>query len=180
MDNVLERVKNHPFSVILLDEIEKACSEVINLFLHILDEGIITDSHGNKVSFKNTIIIMTSNIGSDRENIGFNKKQKDDKELQNILSTPFVNRINKVLYFKSIEKDDIHSILKSKLNDIKLKYRKNNIKITVNKKVLEKIIDDSKYDVYGARMASKMLEDKIDEIVIDGILNGKRCVTIKI
>ena len=180
VDNVLERVKNHPFSVILLDEIEKACSEVINLFLHILDEGIITDSHGNKVSFKNTIIIMTSNIGSDRENIGFNKKQKDDKELQNILSTPFVNRINKVLYFKSIEKEDIHSILKSKLNDIKLKYRKNNIKITVNKKVLEKIIDDSKYDVYGARMASKMLEDKIDEIVIDGILNGKRCVTIKI
>jgi ATP-dependent Clp protease ATP-binding subunit ClpA len=179
VDNVLEKVKNNPFSIVLLDEIEKACNEVINLFLQILDEGIITDSHGNKISFKNTIIIMTSNVGSDKEDIGFNNNGKSDKELQNILSTPFVNRINKVLYFKNLEKEDIYAILASKLKEIKDKYKRNNIKIHMSKKVLDDIVNNSKYENFGARNASKLLEDKIDEIVIDGILAGKSSVYVK-
>lgn len=178
VENVLEKIKTNPFCVLLLDEVEKACNEVINLFLQILDEGIITDSHGNKVSFKNTIIIMTSNVGSYNESIGFNN-DKNNNELHDILSTPFINRINKIVRFKDLEKDDIYNILLNKISDIKVKYQKNNIKILINKKILNEIIDKSDISNYGARKACKMLEDKIDDIVIEEILKGKNEVYIK-
>ena len=177
-DNVLEKVKNNPFCLLLLDEIEKACNEVINLFLQILDEGVITDSHGNKVSFRNTIIIMTSNIGSEKDNIGFNNK-KNDIEIRNILSIPLVNRINKVFNFNNLNEDVLRKILLCKVKTIKEKYQKNNISICISKKVIDEIISKSEYEVYGARHASKLLEEKIDDFVIEGILNGKDKVSIK-
>ena len=95
-DSMVEKVTNNPYSIILLDEIEKASQEVINVFLSILDEGIITNSHGEKINFKNTIIFMTSNINL-KEYIGFNKNTNKRDDLHNILSTPFVNRINKII-----------------------------------------------------------------------------------
>ena len=177
-DNVLEKVKNNPFCLLLLDEIEKACNEVINLFLQILDEGVITDSHGNKVSFRNTIIIMTSNIGSEKYNIGFNNK-KNDIEIRNVLSIPLVNRINKVFNFNNLNEDVLRKILLCKVKVIKEKYQKNNISICISKKVIDEIINNSEYEVYGARHASKLLEEKIDDFVIEGILNGKDKVSIK-
>ena len=178
-DNVLEKVNNNPFCILLLDEIEKACNEVINLFLQILDEGVITNSHGNKVSFRNTIIIMTSNIGSEKDNIGFNNK-KNDIEIRNILSIPLVNRINKVFNFNNLNEDVLRKILACKVKVIKEKYQKNNISICISKKVIDEIISKSEYEVYGARHASKLLEEKIDDFVIEGILNGKDKVYIKV
>ena len=148
------------------------------MFLQILDEGVITDSHGNKVSFRNTIIIMTSNIGSEKDNIGFNNK-KNDIEIRNVLSIPFVNRINKVFQFNNLDKDTLRKILLNKVKDIKKKYRKNNISIYISKKVIDEIINKSEFEVYGARHASKLLEEKIDDLVIDGILDGKDKVYIK-
>ena len=178
-DNVLEKVNNNPFCILLLDEIEKACNEVINLFLQILDEGVITNSHGNKVSFRNTIIIMTSNIGSEKDNIGFNNK-KNDIEIRNVLSIPLVNRINKVFNFNNLNEDVLRKILACKVKVIKEKYQKNNISICISKKVIDEIISKSEYEVYGARHASKLLEEKIDDFVIEGILNGKDKVYIKV
>ena len=178
-DNVLEKVKNNPFCIILLDEIEKACSEVINLFLQIFDEGVITDSHGNKVSFRNTIIMMTSNIGSEKDNIGFNNK-KNDIEIRNILSIPFVNRINKVFNFNNLDKENLRKILLNKSKVIKEKYQKNNISIYISKKVIDEIIKKSDFEVYGARHACKLLEEKIDDLAIEGILKGKDKVYIKV
>ncbi len=176
-DNVVEKIKNNPFCILLLDEIEKSCNEVINLFLQILDEGVITDSHGNKVSFRNTIIIMTSNIGSEKDNIGFNNK-KNDIEIRNVLSIPLVNRINKVFNFNNLNEDVLRKILLYKVKVVKEKYQKNNISICISKKVIDDIISKSEYEVYGARHASKLLEEKIDDLVIDGILDGKDKVYI--
>jgi len=178
VDNVLEKVKNDPFSIILLDEIEKSCSEVINLFLQALDEGFIMDSHGNKVSFKNTIIIMTSNIGSEKENIGFNNN-KSDLEIRNILSTSFVNRINKVIKFNSLKEDDVLNILKERYQTLKTKYKENDIILHFNKKVIDEIIKKCEYEVYGARRATKMLDDKIDDMVIEKMLKGEKEIFIK-
>ena len=178
-DNVLEKVKNQPFSIILLDEIEKACSQVINLFLQILDEGIINDSHGNKVSFKNTIIIMTSNIGFNKDNIGFNERENNNAELNNVLSTPFVNRINKVLYFNCLKKDDVLEIIKNRIKNIKKKYKEYNVKINLDNKSIEKIIHDGEYNKYGARKIISLLEDKIDDLVINEILKGNCEILIK-
>jgi len=177
MDNVLEKIKNHPFCILLLDEIEKACSEVLNLFLQILDEGMICDSHGNKVNFKNTIIIMTSNIGSEKNNIGFDKK-KNDLEIRNILSTPFVNRISKIFEFKNLDYDDIKKILLNKVKDLKTKYQNNHLNLHVSGKLIDHIIEDSNYETYGARHATKLLEEKLDDLIIDGILKQQEEIYI--
>ncbi len=166
--NVLEEVKSNPYSIILLDEIEKACKEVINLFLQVLDEGVLTDSHGNKVSFNNTIIIMTSNLDFEKENIGFSKEKKYMDN--SIFSIPFINRVNMICKFNSLNKEDILNILKNYLRNIKKEYKDKGINISLPSKELNKIIIDSEYSIYGARHAIKLLEDKIDEIVINSLL----------
>lgn len=177
-DNVLEKIKNNPYSILLLDEIEKAHSDVINLFLSILDEGEILDTHGNKVSFRNTIIIMTSNIRSNIENIGFNKSLDKEEEIRNVLSTVFVNRINRICYFNNLSEESIKLIIKNKIKEIINKYKEYNIKITVSNILINNIIKEIDYFSYGARKINKVLEDKIDNIVINGILNNKKIIKI--
>ena len=177
-DNVLEKVKNNPYSILLLDEIEKAHLDIVNLFLGILDSGEITDSHGNKVNFRNTIIIMTSNIKSDMDNIGFNHRLNKEEDIRNILSTSFVNRINKICYFNNLDEDSIRLIIKNKVKDILSKYRSYNIKIAINSNLIDDLIKEIDYYHYGARKVSKVLEDKIDNLVIDGILNNKKMIKI--
>ena len=176
-DNVLEKVKNNPYSIILLDEIEKAHQDVINVFLSILDEGIIEDTHGNKVNFKNTLIIMTSNIKSDIDNIGFNNNGKDNN-LRNSLSTEFVNRINKICYFNDIDIDNIKKIIRNKIKELTKKYQKYNIKITIGNKIINDIVKEIDYSNYGARKINKAIEDKVDDLVINGIINNKRTIKI--
>ena len=177
-ENVLEKVKNNPFCILLLDEIEKSSKEVINLFLQILDEGIITDAKGNKVSFKNTIIIMTSNIGSDKESIGFNKIEQKENEIRNILSTIFVNRINKICYFKKLTKENIKMIIKNRIKNLINKYEKYNIKIQITEKIINSFINSSDYEIYGARKINKIIEEKMDDLVIEGLLNNKKEIII--
>ena len=177
-DNVLEKVKNDPYSIILLDEIEKAHINVVNLFLNVLDEGVISDSKGNKVSFKNTIIIMTSNIKSEYDNIGFNKNNDKEEDIRNVLSTAFVNRINKICYFNNLTIDDIRLIIKSKIKEIVSKYHKYDIKVRIDDKLINDLINESDYFHYGARRLNKIIEDKIDNLVIDGIFNNKKRIKI--
>ncbi len=165
VDTVLEKVKNNPYCIILLDEIEKACSEVINLFLQILDEGIITDSHGSKVHLENTIIIMTSNIGCEKENIGFFNRENNN-EIRNVLSTALVNRINTICNFNKLEREDINLIIKKHLKELKTKYHNNHIKVNI-----DDIVNKSEYEIYGARKALKLLEEKVDDILINVFLN---------
>lgn len=176
--NVIERIKNNPHSIILLDEIEKAHPDIISLFLSILDDGEINDSHGNLVNFKNTIIIMTSNIKSDNDSIGFNNNLDKESDIRNILSTSFVNRINKIVYFNNLNEGIIRLIIKNKIKDIIKKYNKYNIKIAINNDLINSLIQEVDYYHYGARKINKVLEDKIDNIVIDGIINNKKLIRI--
>lgn len=178
-DNILEKIKNNPYCVLLLDEIEKAHTDVINLFLSILDEGIITDAHGNKINMKNTIIIMTSNIKSESDNIGFNKNNDKEEDIRNILSTAFVNRINKIIYFNELDEENIKKIIKNKIKEIVNKYKKYDIKIKINNILVDNLLKESDYYHYGARKINKMLEDKIDNLVINSILKKEKEILIK-
>lgn len=177
--NVLEEVRNNPFSVILLDEIEKASPEVLNLFLQILDEGHIKDSSGKKICFQHTTIIMTSNIGFGKEDIGFCKDTSTiDSKLKEFLSVEFLNRIDEILIFEQLTEDVIRKILDKKIKEVKNKFLEKGITLKIRKKVIDEIVELSNYKEYGARKLDKILESKVDSLVIDEILMGKKEVVI--
>ena len=177
--NILEDVRNNPFSVILLDEIEKASPEVLNLFLQILDEGYIKDSTGKKICFQHATIIMTSNIGFGKEEIGFCKDSSSvNSKLKEFLSVEFLNRIDEVMIFEQLTDEVIRKILDKKIKEVKDKFLEKGITLKIGKKVIEEIIELSNYREYGARKLDKILESKVDSIVIDEILDGKNNVMI--
>ncbi len=178
--NVLEMVKDNPYSVILLDEIEKASIEVINLFLQILDEGVCKNSKGEEIRFDNTIIIMTSNIGCNKINIGFNDNRETltFDSIKDFLGIEFVNRINKVIYFKDMDYNSIKCLVKNKLNDMKSFYSNEGISLNIPNGVIVDVINKSQYDKFGARRIDKIIEDEIEGFVIDQIIDGKTQVTL--
>ena len=178
--NVFEEVKDKPYSVILLDEVEKACKEVLNLFLQILDEGKIKDSKKNTIRFDNTIIIMTSNLGIDNKNIGFNKTKEEGnfKELQNFFGIEFLNRITNIIYFNKLNEKDINKIVNKKILELKNKYKDKEIKFTINKKIQDELIKLCEYEKYGARKVDKVISDYLENIIIDNIINGTSNIKI--
>lgn len=179
-NTVLDEVKNNPYSVILIDEIEKASPNVLNLFLQILDEGFLTSSNHLKVYFNHTIIIMTSNITSNMKAIGFKEENSNIKnKLNNILSIEFLNRINHIIQFNDLDEEIVRKIIIKELNNIKKKFKEQDIKLQIENNVIDEILKLLDYEVSGARGIKTILEDKIDSIVIDNILNGINKVNIK-
>ncbi len=176
--NILEEIKNKPYSVILLDEIEKAHPQVINLFYQILDDGLIKDSKGNTIKFNNNIIIMTSNIGYEKNNVGFNNKAESAvlNELKNELSLPFVNRIDNIILFNHLTEENIRNIIKNKINVLKKKYA--NVTIKIGKNVVNEIVELSNYYDFGARKVDKIIKSKLENVIIDSILDNKSTVFI--
>ncbi len=178
--NVLDQIRLHPHAVILLDEIEKANPRVMNLFLQALDEGFMTSSSGVKVRFDHTTIIMTSNIGFGRESIGFCHDERSVlSKLKEFLSIEFINRLDEVIVFRSLEKEDILKIVDKKLKEVKMHFKKQGITLTIQKKVASEIVELSKYSEFGARKIDKIIEEKIDKIVIDSLIQGENKVSIK-
>ena len=180
-NTIIEQIKSKPHAVILLDEIEKAHESVINLFLQALDEGIITSSNGETINLNNTTIIMTSNIGFNKNNVGFNKNENNRvmQELKQILSKEFLNRINHIVIFNSLTKKNIEKILNKKINKLRVIYStKSAIDIKISKKIINSIIEESEYSTFGARRIDKIIEEKIDNLVIDSIIAGKKEVKI--
>lgn len=179
-NSILESVKNNPFSVILIDEIEKSSNAFIDLFLQILDEGFITDSKSDKIYFKHAIIIFTSNITSNINTIGFNQIQ--DKvildKLKNILKIEFINRITHIIQFNELTKDNIKDIINKNILKIRKRLKQQDITINIDKNFVNKIIELSNYNLYGARNINTILERNIDNLVIDSILNNKKKVKI--
>ena len=177
--NILEEIKNKPYSLLILDEIEKAHPNIINLFLQILDNGKIKDSKGNIVRFDNVIIIMTSNIGFNEEAIGFNKNEnKVITKLKENFSIPFINRIDNILIFDSLTKENILTLIEQKIINIKRKYLKN-IDLKIDKKVYEEIVKESNYKEFGARKIDKIIKDKIESQIIDKIINQNKKIYIE-
>ena len=176
--NILEEIKNKPYSVLILDEIEKAHPNVINLFLQILDNSKIKDSKGAWVRFDNVTIIMTSNIGFNEENIGFKKSENQIiQKLKENFSIPFINRIDNILIFEKLKKENIKELVNKKIFNIKRKYL--NLKLNIDENVIESIIKESNYEEFGARKIDKIIKEKIENQIIDNIINKKEELDIK-
>ena len=171
---ILEEIRNKPFSVLILDEIEKANQSIINLLFQILDEGVIKDSKGVEVNFSNVIIIMTSNVGFNEINVGFNKNIDNLSKLKEQFSLPFINRIDNIVYFNHLEEDDIKLLINKKIKSLKDKYKKKSVNVKIGKNVIEEIVNLSNYNEFGARKIDKIIKDKIENIVIDKIINDKK------
>lgn len=176
--NVLEEIRNKPYSVLLLDEIDKANKNVINLFYQILDEGMVRDAKGNVVRFDNVVIIMTTNVGVNNNSMGFNKGSRGDNfsKLKDYFGVSFVNRIDNVVMFNKLNRDDILKIVLMHIDKLKNKYK--DIDINVSDKCIDCIVDGSSYLDYGARRIDKIISNKIEKIVIDKIINNEKEVII--
>ena len=179
--NILELIRNKPYSVLILDEIEKSDPNIINLFFQILDDGKIKDSCGREVRFDNVTIIMTSNIGFNDIEIGFNKKNNDVviSKLKEYFSLPFINRIDNTVIFNKLNYDNIEKITKKKLNELKLKYLKKNIKLRFSSDLIREIIDESNYEEFGARKIDKVIKERVENEIIEKVLDGKNNILIK-
>ncbi len=176
--NVFESIKDNPFTVLIVDEVEKANSSVINLFYQILDDGKIKDSKGEDIYFNNTIIIMTSNIGYTKNGIGFNNI-KTNNELKETFSIPFINRIDNIINFNYITEDVIKNIIIDKLKQIVDKYKLKKIKVKINNNVIDELVNKSNYKEYGARKISKLIKIEIEDIIINELLNENTNIYIK-
>ena len=183
-----EKVRRKPYSLILFDEIEKAHPDVLNILLQILEDGILTDSHGRTVDFKNTVIIMTSNIGArlitEKKTLGFKNEDmqsdaKDTKkdvlaELKKQLKPEFINRIDEVVVFNKLGREDLKQIVDLMLKETLERLEKRNISVKVEDKIKDLIIDKGTDLLYGARPLRRamqnILEDKIAEEILDGNL----------
>ena len=165
-----EAVRRNPYSIVLFDEIEKAHPEVLNLLLQILDDGRITDSNGRTVDFKNTIIIMTSNLGSEYALEG--KNDLVMKELQDTFKPEFINRIDEVIIFKPLSKEVIHEILDKIIKEIETRLSDKNIKLNLTDACKNYLIDIG-YDVnYGARPLKRTVSRTIETMLAEKIIDG--------
>lgn len=183
-----EKVKNNPFSVILFDEIEKAHKDVFNLLLQILDEGHLTDSFGRKVNFTNTLIIMTSNIGAKRVSdfgagVGFETStsgaQKDEakrtmirKELKKQFAPEFLNRIDDIVMFNSLNKDALKQIINIEISKLTKRLNDKNYLINFDDSVIEHIFELNHQEEYGARPIKRIIQNLCEDFLSDEILKG--------
>lgn len=168
---VFDKVRNHPHSIILLDEVEKASKSVVRLFLQILDEGVIHDSLGREIDFNNSIIFMTSNLGMTSNSIGFNSNDSYKQNLRDFFSIEFLNRIDKICIFNSMNDRDIKKIVCSELEKIKSKY--SNLDITFSEDKILDLVEKTNYLEYGARRVKKVIEDEVESRLVNYILEGK-------
>jgi ATP-dependent Clp protease ATP-binding subunit ClpC len=176
--NVFEQIKDNPHSLILLDEIEKASPDVINIFLQILDEGIAKNSKGEEINFRNTIIIMTSNIGCEKRKLGFNNNKNKNTDINQILGISFVNRINKIIFFNQMDEETVLKIIRNKINILRKKYKDKNINLTISRNIEQEIKKLCEYETYGARKIDKVIYNNLENIIIDNIYNGNKDIKI--
>ena len=180
-----EAVRRNPYSIVLFDEIEKAHRDVLNILLQILDDGRITDSQGRTVDFKNTIIIMTSNLGSDYIlNNDDNVEESVMRELKSNFKPEFINRIDEIIIFKSLSKNVIYDILDKIIREIENRLKDKKININLTKEAKDYIINSSYDEKFGARPIKRYVQRNIEslianEIILDHIKYGQT-ITIDI
>ncbi|RSJ28795.1 ATP-dependent Clp protease ATP-binding subunit [Streptococcus gordonii] len=169
-----ERVRRNPYSLILLDEVEKAHPDVMHMFLQVLDDGRLTDGQGRTVSFKDTIIIMTSNAGTGKveASVGFGAAREGRTnsvlgELGNFFSPEFMNRFDGIIEFKSLSKDNLLQIVDLMLEDVNNRLASNDIHLDVTTKVKEKLVDLGYDPKMGARPLRRTIQDHIEDAITD-------------
>ena len=196
-----EKIRRKPYSVILFDEIEKAHPDVMNMLLQILDDGRLTDAQGRTVNFKNTVIIMTSNIGArlitDKTTLGFSAGDKNEEsqkeyetikkdvmgELKKQFRPEFINRIDEIIVFHKLNNEDIKQIIDIMLNQVKKRMKAKDIELEIDDSVKEIIAKKGVDTNYGARPLKRaiqnILEDKIAEEILDGNIKPNKKAVIK-
>ena len=182
-----EKVRRKPYSVLLFDEIEKAHPDVFNILLQILEDGILTDSQGRKVDFKNTVIIMTSNIGarlitekkssfgfvSNSENANDNIKDKVLSELKNDFKPEFLNRVDDIIVFTKLDKNAIKQIAENMLENLKTRLRNIEINIEFTEGVIDFLAEKGFDDIYGARPLRREIQRSVEDPLSEKILSGE-------
>lgn len=182
-----EKVRRKPYSIILLDEIEKAHQDVFNLLLQVFDDGVLTDSNGRKVDFKNTIIIMTSNVGTkDMKTggkIGFSDKAADEKydyiketieeSIKSLFSPEFINRIDEFIIFRNLKKEDISQIIDIQLNLLSKRLKNNNMEFKLTEKARKFLVDKGFDEKYGARPLKRAIQKYIENELAEEILSNR-------
>jgi len=181
-------VRRKPHSVVLLDEIEKAHQDVINILLQVLDDGRLTDAQGHVIDFKNTVIIMTSNVGAElirkETSIGFvsrdDVKQGYDKmkdkvldEMKKKFRPEFLNRIDETIVFRPLSKEDLSKIVDIMLDDLNERLGEKGISLSASKKAKEFIVDNGYDPKFGARPLRRTMEDHIEDPLSEEILKGR-------
>ncbi len=174
-----EKVRRNPYSLILLDEVEKAHPDVMHMFLQVLDDGRLTDGQGRTVSFKDAIIIMTSNAGTGKAeaSVGFGAAREGRTnsvlgELGNFFSPEFMNRFDGIIEFKALSKDNLLQIVELMLADVNKRLSSNNIHLDVTEKVKEKLVDLGYDPKMGARPLRRTIQDYIEDLITDYYLEN--------
>ena len=166
-----EKVRRNPYSIVLFDEIEKAHPDVLNLLLQILDDGRLTDSNGRTVDFKNTIIIMTSNVGS--EYIINNEDDKVMSELPKYFKPEFLNRLDEIILFNKLSKNDLLQILDKIINEIENRLLDINVKINLTDNAKNYFIDNGYDEYYGARPLKRLVNNKLETTLAKKLINNE-------
>lgn len=181
-----EQVRRHPYSVVLLDEVEKAHPDVFNLLLQVLDEGFLTDSKGRKVDFRNTIIIMTSNLGSrslfDQNAVGFNadnadqakeRQSKVEQAIKQFFRPEFLNRIDETIVFDELDKKQLRSIVTLLTHKLVERLQKKGITLKLSRAALDKIVQDGYDPENGARPLRRAIQNDIEDKVAEMLITGE-------
>ncbi len=182
-----EKIRRRPYAVILFDEIEKAHGDVFNMLLQIMEEGHLTDSFGRKVDFRNTILIMTSNIGADmmknQTTLGFKKASADstyegmkevmEKEVEKFFRPEFLNRLDDIIMFRPLTRKDLQSIIHLEMKSVEARIEKKGVKIQLTPAALEYLIDEGYNPDYGARPLRRAIERLVEDPLSEGLLRGQ-------
>jgi ATP-dependent Clp protease ATP-binding subunit ClpC len=181
-----EKVRRRPYSVVLLDEIEKAHPDVFNILLQLMEEGRLTDSFGRKVDFRNTILIMTSNVGVEmvkKVGMGFTSKEEDMDyqglkrklidETKRVFRPEFLNRVDDIIVFHPLTRQDLDLIIDLELKEVKERLREKKIDLVISEEALKFLIDQGYDPVFGARPLKRTLQRYIENVLAEEILSGK-------
>ena len=181
-----EKIRRKPYSVVLFDEIEKAHPDVFNMLLQILEDGVLTDSKGRKVSFKNAIIIMTSNVGASKitgnnASLGFGENSDENKNIEELVmedlkrtfKPEFLNRIDEIIVFNRLQKEDIQEIAKRMLKSLDKRLAEMDIELSFTDDAISAIADAGFDDVYGARPLRRAIQQKIEDPLSERMLEKK-------
>ena len=175
-----EKIRRKPYSVVLFDEIEKAHPDVLNILLQILDDGHITDAHGRKVNFENTVIVMTSNAGSNSKvgSVGFDRtaeeqgKDRAMKALQDFLRPEFINRVDEIVYFHQLTEDNFKDIASLMLNELKDSLAEKHITLTWDDSLLSYLVKKSYSAAYGARNLRRCIQKELEDVIAQRIIES--------
>ncbi len=175
-----EKIRRKPYSVVLFDEIEKAHPDVLNVLLQILDDGQITDAHGRKVNFENTVIVMTSNAGSDRKEgtVGFNKsaseldRDRAMKALRQFLRPEFINRVDEIVCFNKLSEEDFRPIARLMLDELKASMKEKGLTLAYDEELVKHLVKKSYSAAYGARNLRRTIQKEIEDALALEIINS--------